>query len=110
MISHFRGRRLHALPVKLPESHRGVLLETTEEIVTHRDDAARENIAHHDDFDQDVAEQEPQPEVKIMRERAVFDELLIWRHDVVPEAAEDEYAKGVGEWIAWAAVVSLASL
>ena len=45
--------------------------------------------------------------VKVMEEQAEFDEIMVWGHEVVVDAAEDCYARGVEEWIDFAESVSL---
>lgn len=45
-------------------------------------------------------------EVKVMEEMGRFDEMVVWGHEVLPDEGEDEYVRGVEEWIAFAEAVS----
>ena len=49
-------------------------------------------------------EEDEVEEVKVMEQKAVFDEMVVWGHEVLPEDG-DEYVKGVEEWIALAEAV-----
>jgi ribonuclease H2 subunit C len=44
-------------------------------------------------------------ETKVAEELGTFDEVTVWNHDVPWDAAEDSYAKGIGEWISFANAV-----
>ena len=44
-------------------------------------------------------------EVKTTECLAEFDEIVVWGHDQVP-GEDDEYARGMEEWIAFAEAVS----
>ena len=57
-----------------------------------------------DDDDEDVMDMGEQVEVRMLETTATFDELVIWGHEVVP-GEDDEYVKGVEEWVAFAEVV-----
>ena len=60
-------------------------------------------IAHRsqqeDEDDEDLPES-----VKILKEKAEFGTITVWGHDKLP-AADDIFAKGIEEWIAFAAAV-----
>ena len=56
-----------------------------------------------DDDDDDMGV-DKEVEVKMLETQATFDELVIWGHEVVP-GDEDEYVRGVEEWVAFAEVV-----
>lgn len=45
-------------------------------------------------------------DVKVMEQKAVFDEIMVWGHEAVPDAV-DVYVKGVEEWIGFAEAVNL---
>jgi len=42
--------------------------------------------------------------VKLLKEEATFDMITIWGHDRLP-AADDNFVKGIDEWIAFAEAV-----
>jgi len=50
-------------------------------------------------------EDAPEP-VKVLEEAATFGEIMVWCHDM-PPPADDPFAKGVEEWIAFATAVRL---
>ena len=54
---------------------------------------------------EDNGEEEMQ-EVKVMEQQAEFNRIVVWGHEKVPELGEDEFVRGVEEWIGWAAAVS----
>ena len=43
---------------------------------------------------------------RLMEEKGTFQEIVVWRHEAVPEEG-DVYVKGMEEWIAFAEAVSL---
>lgn len=45
-------------------------------------------------------------EVHAMDEVASFDKVTIWGHDATPDRADDPFARGVDEWLAFAQAVS----
>lgn len=63
-----------------------------------------------DDYDDDEevmdVGSEEEVDVKIMEEKASFDEIVIWGHESVPED-DDAFVKGVQEWIGFAEAVSI---
>ena len=119
-IAHFRGRRLFAHPLPLPGTHRGVVAMSTDEVLPRAPTEAASAISTMaqgtsdemgDMYEEDQA-QDQEVEIKIMKEVASFDQMLIWGHENAPGgpgAEEDAYWKGVNEWIGWAAAVSCSS-
>jgi Ribonuclease H2 non-catalytic subunit (Ylr154p-like) len=66
---------------------------------------AQSTQATHMDDGNDMAEDGEEPEsVKILKEEAKFDEIMVWGHDRLP-AADDTFVKGIEEWIAFAEAV-----
>ncbi|KAK5121778.1 hypothetical protein LTR85_004653 [Meristemomyces frigidus] len=101
--SYLRGRKLRGRVIRIPEGYRGYVLEKTNKLVsqkpvqkphTHVDTETAERA------DDELDEEEP-AEVKVMEQKGCFDEIMLWGHEVVPEE-DDEYVKGVEEWIAFA--------
>lgn len=64
--------------------------------------ASRSHEAQHEEEE----EEEREEEVKVLEEQAEFDEVMIWGHEVVVDATEDCYSRGVEEWIQFAESVS----
>ncbi|RDW69710.1 hypothetical protein BP6252_08730 [Coleophoma cylindrospora] len=89
--AYFRGRKLNAKTLKVPEGYRGVVLSATDRILP------RPEIAQGEE-----EEAEDVPEIGIMEEEAEFDEVMVWGHDTLPDATADPYTKGMEEWIAFA--------
>lgn len=56
-------------------------------------------------IDDDEAEKEP---VGTMQVTAEFDEMVIWGHETIADAAGDPYIRSMEEWIQVAGQVSLA--
>jgi ribonuclease H2 subunit C len=46
----------------------------------------------------------PEEPVKILESQAVFDNFVVWGHEI-PPAADDTFVKGVDEWIKLAEAV-----
>lgn len=60
-----------------------------------------------DEDDEDMSEEEVQADpVKILKEEAKFDMVTVWGHDRLP-AADDNFIKGIEEWIAFAEAVCI---
>ncbi|RSL55546.1 hypothetical protein CEP54_009281 [Fusarium duplospermum] len=89
-LAYFRGRKLHGKTVKLPEQCRGVVVERRDK---EQQPAAEESVVVVDD---DETEKEP---VGAMHVTADFDEMVIWGHETVADAAEDPYIRGMEEWL-----------
>lgn len=56
--------------------------------------------------DMDEEEEEDSEPVKILQATSTFGEVTIWGHDMLP-AADDPFAKGVEEWIAFAEAIHM---
>ncbi len=48
---------------------------------------------------------EAEADVKIMEEQSVFDEIIIWGHEALPEDTADPYVRGIEEWISFSGQV-----
>ncbi|KAH9827952.1 ribonuclease H1 small subunit [Teratosphaeria destructans] len=109
LTSYFRGRKLRGRTVKLPEGYTGVVLQKTEKSLESKRTTAPAlpvpEIEQEDEEDEyamkDGGEDE---EVKLMEQQGTFDEVVCWGHEAEPED-EDEYVKGIDEWIAFAKAV-----
>ncbi|KAG0652804.1 hypothetical protein D0Z07_0644 [Hyphodiscus hymeniophilus] len=91
-IAYFRGRKLHGKQLKMPDGYRGVVLSSSDAILPQKDPARAE--AREDD-------DEEEPEVKIMEEQGVFEEIMVWGHEAVMDEF-DPYVRGLEEWIGFA--------
>lgn len=96
--AHFRGRRLRARVVKIPEGYEGLVLKSTDRILVEPVQPLEPQSE-----DDDEPEELPEP-VKIAEHVSTFDEMTIWGHDQVP-TADDSFAKGVEEWITFAEAI-----
>lgn len=81
--AYFRGRKLHGKAIKLPEQCHGVVIER-------RDDTARPAGTEDEELSDPVG---------TMRVTADFDELVVWGHEAVADAAEDPYVRSMEEWL-----------
>ncbi|KAK1816355.1 hypothetical protein LTR12_009246 [Friedmanniomyces endolithicus] len=110
--AYLRGRKLRGRIVKLPKGYRGYLLQKAERVavvegsVVARQGAKRRGLVEEDGDGVEGGDEEEDgvEEVKVMEQKAVFDEIIVWGHEVLPEDG-DEYVKGVEEWIAFAEAV-----
>lgn len=69
-----------------------MVLSASDEILPKKDPAIGE-VAEDDD--------EEEPEVKIMEEQSIFDEIIVWGHEAVMDES-DPYVRGLEEWIGFA--------
>ena len=90
-IAYFRGRKLHGRQLKIPAGYKGAVISVTDDILPKKDPAKGE-------LEED---EEEQPEVKIMEEQSVFDEIMVWGHEAVMDES-DPYVRGLEEWIGFA--------
>jgi hypothetical protein len=95
--SYFRGRKLHGKSIRIPDGYKGVVLSTT---------TAKNPIEPQVSHDSDNEENEPTLEVGIMKERAEFEELVVWGHESLPDDSADTYVRGMEEWIVFSELVS----
>jgi len=104
-ISHFRGRELHGKALKVPDGYRGVVVEKkgAPKPETRRLDQPEEVI--------DLEAEEEELPLGALEAQAEFDELVVWGHEAMADAASDPYARGLEEWMQlssqvwWKAVV-----
>lgn len=61
----------------------------------------RDEIEEDQDQDQDEEDTQLPIEVQILETNGTFDQVVIWAHEAVP-GGEDEYVKGIEEWIGFA--------
>lgn len=50
-------------------------------------------------------EEEPLEETLMLDEAGRFDNLTVWGHEVLPDAKDDPFSRGVAEWIKFAEAV-----
>ncbi|KAB5571990.1 ribonuclease H2, subunit C [Coniochaeta sp. 2T2.1] len=93
-VSYFRGRKLHGKAVKLPEGYRGVVVEKQAP-----PPAAAQSEQEVVDVDQDEAEE--QIPLGTLEAKAEFDQLIVWGHESMADAASDPYVR-IEEWTALA--------
>jgi len=77
----------------------GSVLRITENVLPNKPANASRSEEDEEDEDQDM------PETKAVEELATFDEVMVWGHESVAEAADDPYAKGIKEWVSFASAV-----
>ncbi|KXS93811.1 hypothetical protein AC578_5120 [Pseudocercospora eumusae] len=78
--SSFRGRKLLAQTLVLPEKYTGLILQKTDA----------------------TSQQDEEEDVKEVKTIGSFSDVVIWGHEVQPDRKEDVYVRGVEEWI-WVA-------
>ncbi|KAI9901446.1 hypothetical protein N3K66_003263 [Trichothecium roseum] len=88
--AYFRGRKLQGKTVSLPQNYRGVVMRR-------KGDQPKANEMPEDD---DVVEVDMSaPEMGAMEVTAEFDNVVIWGHEAVADAAADPYVRGMEEWL-----------
>ncbi|KAH6668618.1 ribonuclease H2 non-catalytic subunit-domain-containing protein [Plectosphaerella plurivora] len=92
-VAFFRGRELHGKTVKLPTGYRGVVVDK----VPDAPDAPKHVVTEIDDETDEVRDVPPAP--SSMRVRAEFDEVVVWGHEALADAASDPYVRSVEEWL-----------
>lgn len=103
--AYFRGRKFRGRILKVPKGYQGVVLEKTDKLLPQKPPTADELRQIEEDDEMEVEAEKP-AEVRVMDEKAQFDELVVWGHELLPEG-DDVYVKGVEEWIAFAEAVGL---
>jgi hypothetical protein len=98
-IAYFRGRKLHGKAVKLPDGYRGVVVEKQQP----PEAAPREES---DVIDLEQEEAEEQIPLGSLETKAEFDEMVVWGHEVVADAASDPYVR-IEEWTRFAGQVNI---
>lgn len=104
---YFRGRKLHGRKLRVPKGHRGVVLQKTDRLLAPAQAPPQQIIDGEED--DDVEDNEPAVEVKLMEELATFEEMMVWGHETVPEDG-DEYVRGVEDWIGMAEAVGFSPM
>ncbi|GAB1727199.1 hypothetical protein NU195Hw_g268t1 [Hortaea werneckii] len=113
---HFRGRKLQGRRIQLPEGYIGKILQKTddeEDVVKQPqgNEATAANAAEGEEAgeDGDMSDSAATP-VRRLETNGTFDSLTIWGHDHAPGGeGEDEFARGVGEWIGFAEAIHTVS-
>ncbi|KAH7350080.1 ribonuclease H1/H2 small subunit [Plectosphaerella cucumerina] len=98
-VAFFRGRELHGKTVKLPSGYRGVVVDR----VPDAPDAPKHPVTEIDDESDEVREVQPEP--SSMKVRAEFDEVVVWGHEAMADAASDPYVRSVEEWLQVSALI-----
>lgn len=89
--AYFRGRKLHAKAVPLPSQFRGIVAERQAAVPQPTDPYAPIDLEKEDDDDA--------PPVDKMKALAEFDEIMVWGHENVTNAADDTYVRSLEEWV-----------
>ncbi|POR33585.1 Uncharacterized protein TPAR_06217 [Tolypocladium paradoxum] len=82
-VAYFRGRKLHAKTVALPDQCRGVLVERM----------PQEGGQKPSEQDEDAVE------TGAMQITASFDNMVVWSHEAVADSASDPYIRSIEEWL-----------
>ena len=103
--AYFRGRKLQGRTVALPAGYQGAVLQKTDKLVQEQ---PSERVPIPTDENEDLTEETAAPkqiETRIMEQQSVFERIMVWGHEAVPED-DDVYVKGMQEWIGFAQAVS----
>ena len=93
----------------MPEGYQGLILEKTDKALSQQQNGAAmadrlRRMEEGEDDEDGETETEKSVEVKTMDQKAKFEEVVVWGHELVPEE-DDDYVKGVQEWISFAEAV-----
>lgn len=84
--------------LKVPQGYRGVIVREIAE------NEAAQNARKQTQLDEEDDENDEE-DVSEIREIGSFDEIMLWGHESIIED-DDTFAKGMGEWIKFAELVS----
>ncbi|EDN98996.1 hypothetical protein SS1G_13856 [Sclerotinia sclerotiorum 1980 UF-70] len=104
LVAYFRGRRLIGRKVKVPEGWRGVVLKVGEEIMSREVNVEDERMGDGDEDEDEEGDkgEEKDVETKMVEEEGFFDDLTVWGHECLVDAAGDMVVRGIEEWMGWA--------
>jgi ribonuclease H2 subunit C len=97
-IAHFRGRKMTAKPLRLPDNYTGAILQFTDRV----DETPAADTEIQEDDDEGDEEQEELVQTKIVETVGQFDEIMVWQQGGEAEETQDPYARGITEWIGFA--------
>lgn len=128
--AYFRGRKLRANNVPVPEGYEGrltaqraetraqcvlgVVLQLTDETIPSsagEQDCLVTSKSHANDYRDDgedeegEEEEEEEEDLKVMEQVASFGDIAVWGHELVPSDEENPYQKAVTEWATFAGKV-----
>lgn len=102
--AYFRGRKLCGKTLKLPNGYDGVVLESSDQRIVQPLNQPFEVPVDEDDDRTPIPQNTV--ETRVMNQKAHFDEIVVWGHEALPQN-DDEYVKGMEEWVAFAEAVSV---
>lgn len=91
-VAYFRGRKLYGKAVKLPEGYRGVVVQQGDVNIP----AIQQPEVEVTDLENEG--EEPVP-TGTLETKAEFEEMVVWGHETVADAASDPYARSMEEWL-----------
>ena len=83
-----------------PDLRPGVVLQKSENILK------SSVIAEEKERLQDEEDETEIAPVRILEEKAAFDDIVVWTHEATHDDDNDTFVRGVGDWIAFAEQVS----
>jgi ribonuclease H2 subunit C len=95
---HFRGRKLYGKEVELPEGYTGKVIKVTQDVL-------QQNRSTSEDDEGDERD-ENEITTFIAEHKASFDKFIIWNQEGEAMDTDDQYIKGINEWIGLAESVS----
>lgn len=102
-VAYFRGRKLHGKTVKLPEGHRGVVLQKGDVKAAAVQAPEAETVVEPEEHEGE----DPTP-AGCLETRAEFEEIIVWGHEATADATSDPYVRSMEEWLALADQVASA--
>ncbi|RMY78792.1 hypothetical protein D0863_00418 [Hortaea werneckii] len=107
--AHFRGRKLQGRKIRLPEGYIGQILQKTDDEMGVNQQKGHEATAENSEEAGEEGNMQPSATpVRMLETKGTFDALTIWGHEHAPLGEEeDEFARGIGEWIGFAEALNL---
>ncbi|KAI6809134.1 hypothetical protein KC340_g17827 [Hortaea werneckii] len=105
--AHFRGRKLQGRKIRLPEGYIGQILQKTDDEKELNQQKGHEALGENSEEAGEEGNMQPSAApVRMLETKGTFDALTIWGHEHAPLGEEeDEFARGVGEWIGFAEAI-----
>ncbi|KAL8840720.1 MAG: hypothetical protein Q9170_001238 [Blastenia crenularia] len=99
--SYFRGRKLKAREVKIPEGYRGVVVKEKATESDKQEDRMLSERLRGREGEEAMEDDEEEEEITIMEEVGEFGEIMVWGHESVAQG-DDTFIRSLEEWIDFA--------
>lgn len=87
--THLRGRKLYGKTLKIPQGHRGMLVQN-------QDDTTINGPDNMEECERETHNGTLEGKLQVAGE---FQDLVIWGHESIADTSSDHYVRGMEEWI-----------